>query len=134
MQQAKDSSSRSNMLISRLSCCEIQGKSELLHYDGYIGFYVGRHSSVGIATCYRLDGPEIESRLEKDFPRPSRPALGPTQRPVEMESLLSPGLKQPGRGVDYPPHLTPRLQKEESQLLPPFVLSRPVRGYTLHLT
>jgi hypothetical protein len=31
-----------------------------------------------IATCYGLDGPWIESRWGgRDFPRPSRPALGP---------------------------------------------------------
>jgi len=39
---------------------------------------VGRDSSVGIATCYVLDGPGIESRWGRDFPHPSKPALGPT--------------------------------------------------------
>ena len=36
---------------------------------------VGRGSSVGIATRYGLDGPEIESRWERDFfrTRPDRP-------------------------------------------------------------
>ena len=38
----------------------------------------GRDSSVGIATRYGLDGPGIESRWGRDFPHPSRPALGPT--------------------------------------------------------
>ena len=38
----------------------------------------GRNSSDGIATRYGLDGPEIESQWERDFPHPSRPALGPT--------------------------------------------------------
>ena len=33
-------------------------------------------SSVDIATLYGLDGPGIESRSRRDFPRPSRPALG----------------------------------------------------------
>ena len=36
----------------------------------------GRDSSVGIAIRYGLDGPVIESRWERDFPHPSRPALG----------------------------------------------------------
>jgi hypothetical protein len=44
---------------------------------------VGRDSSVGIATCYRLDGPGIDSRWGRDFQQPSRPALGPTQPPVQ---------------------------------------------------
>ena len=43
----------------------------------------GRDSVVGIATRYGLDGPGIESRWRRDFPQPSRPALGATQPPVE---------------------------------------------------
>jgi len=38
---------------------------------------VGRDSSVGIATRYGLDGPEIEYRRRRDFPHPSRPAWSP---------------------------------------------------------
>ena len=44
---------------------------------------VDRDSSVGIATGYRLDGPGIESRWERDFPHLSRPALGPIQPSVQ---------------------------------------------------
>ena len=43
----------------------------------------GRNSAVGIATRYRLDGPGIESRWWKDFPHPSRKALGPTLSPIQ---------------------------------------------------
>ena len=39
---------------------------------------VGRDSSVGTATLYGLGGPGIEPLLERNFPHPSRPALGPT--------------------------------------------------------
>jgi hypothetical protein len=49
---------------------------------------VGRDSSVGIATRYGLDGPGIESRWGRDFPQLSRPALGPTQRPVQSVPVL----------------------------------------------
>jgi hypothetical protein len=54
------------------------------HYDCSVvpNNNVGRDSSVGIATRYRLDGPEIESRWGRDFPHPSKPALGPTQPPT----------------------------------------------------
>ena len=43
----------------------------------------GPGSSVGIATGYGLDGPGIESRWRRDFPHLFRPALGPTQPPVQ---------------------------------------------------
>jgi hypothetical protein len=52
---------------------------------------VGRDSSVGIATRYGLDGPGIESRWGRDFPHPSRPALGPTQPPIQWVPGLSRG-------------------------------------------
>jgi hypothetical protein len=45
--------------------------------------FLGRGSSVGIATRYGLDGPGIERRWERDFPHMSRPALGPTQPPAQ---------------------------------------------------
>ena len=41
--------------------------------------YVGRGSSVGVATSNGLDSPTIESRQRPDFPHTSRPALRPTQ-------------------------------------------------------
>jgi hypothetical protein len=57
---------------------------------------VGRDSSVGIATRYGLDGPEIESRWGRDFQHPSRPALGPTQPPIQWVPGLFPGGKAAG--------------------------------------
>ena len=48
-------------------------------------------SSVGIATHYGLNGTEIESRWGRDFPQPSRPALGPTQPPIQWVPGLSQG-------------------------------------------
>jgi hypothetical protein len=57
---------------------------------------VDRDSAVGIATRYGLDGPGIESRWARDFPQPSRPALGPTQPPVQWISGLFPGGKAAG--------------------------------------
>jgi len=44
---------------------------------------VGPDSAVGIATRYGLNSPGIESRWGRDFPHPSRPALGPTQPPIQ---------------------------------------------------
>ena len=51
--------------------------------------YVGRGSSVGIATGYGLDGPGIDSGCERDLPHLSRPTLGPTQPPVQWVPALS---------------------------------------------
>ena len=45
-------------------------------------FDCGPGSSVGIATDYRLDGPGSNPGGDEIF-HPSRPALGPTQPPVQ---------------------------------------------------
>ena len=70
-------------------------------------------SAVGIATCYGLDGPGIESRWGRDFSHLSRPALGPTQS-CTTGSGSFPGVNRPRCGVDHPPHLAPRLKEEYS--------------------
>ena len=48
----------------------------------YLIHCCGPGSSIGIATDYGLDGPGIESRWGEVF-LTSRPALGPTQPPVQ---------------------------------------------------
>jgi hypothetical protein len=49
----------------------------------------GRDSSVGIANGYGLDGPGIKSHWGRNFSYTSRPALRPTQPPVQKVPVLS---------------------------------------------
>ena len=46
------------------------------------------------------DGPRIDSRWGLDFLHLSRPALGPTQPPVQRIPGLSRGKERPGRDAD----------------------------------
>ena len=50
-----------------------------------------RDNAVGLATCYGLDGPSIESRCGRRFPHTSIPALGPTQSLMQWIPDLSRG-------------------------------------------
>ena len=93
--------------------------SFMLSYSRHVHFYTkfqkivlnfvtvqhtqGRDCSVGIATCYGYGGPGIESRWGRNFPHPSKPALGPIQPSIKWVPGLPPGVKRPGRGVNHPP-------------------------------
>ena len=69
--------------------------------------------SVGIATRYGLDGPGIESRWGARFSAPVQ--TGPGAHPASYTKgtgSLSRGVKRPGRGVEHPPHLAPKLKNK----------------------
>jgi hypothetical protein len=107
--------------ISNKTFCKIlQSISQSVVYHTFIStrFHVSSHlsgtdSSVSIATGYGLDGPGIESRWRRDFSHLSKPALGPTQPPVQRVPGLFRGVKS-GRGVTLTPHplLVPLVMKE----------------------
>ena len=92
-------------------------------------------TSVGIATRYGMDGPEIESLCGRDFPHPSRPVLGPTQPPVQWVPGLSPEVKRPGRGADHPPPSSAEVEgRVELHICSPSGPPWPVLGGTLPLS
>jgi hypothetical protein len=71
----------------------------------------GRNISVGIAILYGLGGPGSN-------PFGARFAVSVQTSPrghpafYTMGTGSYPGVKRPGRGVDHPPHLAPRLKEE----------------------
>ena len=84
----------------------------------YHPVYMGWNSSVGIATCYGLDGPGIESRWGQDFPHPFRPTLRPSLLYNGYRVFL--GGKSTGRGVDHsPPSIADVKERTELYLYSP---------------
>jgi len=61
-----------------------------------------------------------------------RPALGPTQPPIQWVPGLSRGVKRPGCGIDHPPpHSTQVTERVELYLYSTSGPSWPVIGWTL---
>jgi len=57
--------------------------------------------------------------MEATFSASVQTGLWPTQLPISWVPALSPEVKRPGRVVDHPPHLAPRLKEEWSYSLFP---------------
>jgi hypothetical protein len=57
--------------------------TRMFQYIQELLVFSGPGSIVGTATSYELDGSGIKSQWGRDFPHLSRPALGPTQPPVQ---------------------------------------------------
>ena len=75
-------------------------------------FWVGRDSSVGIATRYGLDGTGIQSRWGTRFLAPVQTGPGVHPAPCTMGTASFPGVKRPGRGVNHPPVTSAEIKAE----------------------
>jgi hypothetical protein len=96
---------------------------------------MGRDSSVGTATRYGMDSPGIEKKNpcggEIFRTRPDRPWVQ-FSLPHNGYRVFFPGVKRPGRGVNYPPPSSTEVkEKVELYLYSPFGPSRPASEGTL---
>ena len=85
--------------------------------------------SVGIATCYGLDGPGIESQWGARFSAPVQTGPAVHSASYTRGSGSFPELKRPGRGVEHPtPSSAEVKEKVELYLYSPSGPSWPVLG------
>ena len=103
----------------------------MVHYWCLNPAGAGRDSVVGTATRYGLEGPWIESRL--GGARFSAPGAHPAF--YSMCTGTFPGVKRPGRGVDYPPPSSAQVKgRVQLYLYSAYGPSWLVIGWTLHLS
>jgi hypothetical protein len=78
----------------------------------YTSIVVGRDNVVVIANRYRLDGPGIESGAGVRYPASVQSCPGVHPASYTMATAFLAAVKRPGRGVEHPPYLSPRLKEE----------------------
>jgi len=88
---------------------------KILTHLGFVvcqnNIWVGRVSSVGIATRYELEGPESGFRWWMKLSTPVQTGCDAQPASYATCTGLSWGLERPARGVDHPLYLEPVLKK-----------------------
>jgi hypothetical protein len=94
-------------------------------------YHKSQDSAVGIATGYGLDDQGVRVRVPRGgknfhFSLSSRPALGPTQPPIQwVPGPLSPGVKWPGREANNSAPTSAEVKKTWVYTsTPPYVFTR----------
>jgi len=91
-------------------------------------------SSVGIVTCYGLDGLGIKSRWRAKFSTPIQTSPGARPASYTMGTRSFPGIKRPGCGVDHPSCSSAKIiERVELYFYSPSGPSWPVLGQILSL-
>jgi hypothetical protein len=81
---------------------------------------------MGIATCYELDGPEIESLWGSRFSIPVWTSLGDDPASSTVGTGSFPGVKRPGRVVDHTPPSSAEVKERVDLYISPPWPSGPV--------
>ena len=104
--------------------------TEGIHYFKVLQItQMGQDGSVGIATCYGLDDPGIESRWGARFSAPFQTGPGAHPASFTRGTESFPGFKRPGSGVDHPHSSSAVFQERvEIYLYSPIGPSWPVLG------
>ena len=89
----------------------IPGKITLIWSECSRVLCIWDNSLFSVVLCViRRSGDQIP--VEARFSAPVKTGLGAHPVSSTMGTGSFPGVKRPGRGVDHPPHLAPRLKKE----------------------